>query len=282
MGANSITSNPPASPLASHAASGSALVEVFSSGGGTQSACISALICQGKLPKPDIMVIADTGREMPTTWEYLDAVIRPAMAAIGVEVHRVLTRDWVSPADKHVFHTNGSLLIPAFSNMHGTPSKLSSFCSDKWKVRVITRWLKKVHGLGRSQCRKWIGFSLDETKRVLRMQEGHEYKAGLIRFPLVHDVPTRRQEAIQIVERMGWPTPPRSRCWMCPNQSDYEWREVKERPELWNAATSLDFSIRAGDPHAFLHSTLQPLSQADLTKPDDLFSGSCASGVCFL
>jgi hypothetical protein len=36
------------------------MIEVFSSGGGTQSACISALIVQGLLPKPDIFAIADT------------------------------------------------------------------------------------------------------------------------------------------------------------------------------------------------------------------------------
>ena len=50
---------------------------------------MAALIVQGKLPKPDIMAIVDTGREMPTTWEYLDQVTRPAMKKIGIDVHRV-------------------------------------------------------------------------------------------------------------------------------------------------------------------------------------------------
>jgi len=45
----------------------SKMIEVFSSGGGTQSISITALIIQGRLPKPDFTVIADTGREMPTT-----------------------------------------------------------------------------------------------------------------------------------------------------------------------------------------------------------------------
>jgi len=43
------------------------MTEVFSTGGGTQSTAIAGLIVQGLLPKPEICVIADTGREMPTT-----------------------------------------------------------------------------------------------------------------------------------------------------------------------------------------------------------------------
>ena len=65
------------------------MIQLFSSGGGTQSCAIAALIVQGKLPKPDLCVIADTGYENDRTWEYLDAVVRPALVAIGVEVHRV-------------------------------------------------------------------------------------------------------------------------------------------------------------------------------------------------
>jgi hypothetical protein len=257
------------------------MVEIFSSGGGTQSTAIAALIVQGRLPKPDLVVIADTGREMPTTWEYLDAITRPALESVGVEVHRI-GQEFCSESAKDEFHASGTLLIPAFSNLGGGVSKLSSFCSDQWKVRVCNRWLKHNRGMTRSDFRKWIGFSFDETTRILRMMDGVEYKAGLIRFPLVHDVPTRRHEAIGIVERMGWPTPPRSRCWMCPNQSDLEWAEVKSDPKLWNAALDLDESIRDRDPNAFLHSTVKPLREADLSVEDDFFSASCPSGECFL
>lgn len=262
---------------------GVGLLEVFSTGGGTQSTAISALIIQGKLPKPDLVVIADTGREMPTTWQYLDAVVRPALKTIGLEVHRVKTSEWVSEAARDVFHQNGDLLIPAFSNLNGNPSKLSNFCSNEWKGRCVDRWIKAETGKTRSQYKKWIGFSLDETTRVLRMQRGKDYESGLIRFPLVYDVPTKRQAAIRLVEKMGWPKPPRSRCWMCPNQSDHEWAEVQtDYPELFDEAIKLDESIRERDENAYLHSAIKPLRDADLSKPDDLFSGSCPSGECFL
>lgn len=257
------------------------MIEVFSSGGGTQSACISVLILQGKLPKPDLVAIADTGREMPTTWDYMDAVWKPALEAFGVPVFRVEKEKWAAPWGKGLFATSGDLMIPAFSSIND--SKLTNFCSKAWKSEVVNRWLSQERGITRSKYRKWIGFSFDETRRILKMQEGKEWASGLIRFPLVHDKITRRHEAIKTVEDFGWPKPPRSRCWMCPNQSDMEWNEVQNNhPSLFQEAINLDESIRERDPHAYLHSSIKPLKDADLSQEDDLFSASCPSGECFI
>lgn len=46
------------------------VLEVWSCGGGVQSVAIGALIVGGKLPMPDVAVIADTGRETGRTWAY--------------------------------------------------------------------------------------------------------------------------------------------------------------------------------------------------------------------
>jgi hypothetical protein len=260
------------------------VIQVFSSGGGTQSCAIAALIVQGKLPKPDFVVIADTGREAPSTWEYLDAVVRPALASVGVEIHRLKKEEYGEAGclGDYSKKGEGDLLIPAFSTLTGQPSKMSNFCTDKWKVVVVNNYLSRVHGLTRSKYVKWIGFSFDESRRWLRMQRGAEFDRGLIRFPLV-ELRMIRHESIALVERMGWPKPPRSRCWMCPNQSDYEWAEVKtDWPDKFAEAIALDESIRQRDPHAFIHSSVKPLRDANLDKPDDLFSGSCPSGECFL
>jgi hypothetical protein len=256
--------------------------QVFSSGGGTQSTAIAALIVQGKLPKPDFVVIADTGREAPSTWEYMYAVVAPELAKIGLQVQRISKDEYGCNWGKGIFATSGHLMLPAFSDQTGEPSKLSGFCSSAWKVEVSDRWLRKLHGLKASHCVKWIGFSLDESKRVHRMMQGEDYKRGLIRFPLV-ELRLKRQDAIREVERMGWPTPPRSRCWMCPNQSDREWHEVKTQwPDKFQEAIELDESIRLRDPHAFLHNSIAPLKDANIDPHDDLFSASCPSGVCFV
>lgn len=263
------------------------MIEVFSSGGGTQSACISALIVQGKLPKPDFFVIADTGYECETTWQYLDAVIRPAMESVGVEVHRIGPewksvpahgRDWQS-------HNEETILLPLFTNQSGDTGKLSGFCSKTWKVEVVNRFLSQKFGITRSQYRKWIGFSLDEWRRAQKMMGGEEYRKGQIRFPLITDMPLKRHESILTVERMGWPTPPRSRCKICSNQGDPEWLDMKDNsPDEFAEAVALEKEIQRIDPFAWMHEACIPLDQVDLSPEPTLFDPGryCSSGVCFV
>lgn len=250
--------------------------EIFSSGGGTQSACIVALIVQGRLPKPDFCVIVDTERERSAVWEYHDAVIVPALASVGLEIHRVKKSRY---ATTDLFSTNDkNLLIPAFTNQTGDAGKLSNFCSFEWKKRVLTRFLRVEHGIATKDQMTWIGFSFDETKRIVSIMHGED--RDRIRLPLVHDVPLRREQAIKIVESMGWPTPPRSACWMCPNQGDSEWRDLKENyPADFQAAIDLEKEVQKKDPFAWLHKSCIPLEQVDFSQPDDLFS-LCKSGNC--
>ena len=258
--------------------------QVFSSGGGTQSCCIAALIVQGKLPKPDIAVIADTGYENSRTWEYMYSVVSPALKSVGVEMHRIYATDWQAPwsVGNNGFCRDGKLLLGAFTDESGCVGKLPAYCSHAWKQEPVERWLSKSQGLTRSKYQKWIGFSRDEVKRIYRMAKGDEYAKGLIRFPLLTDCPTTRYESIKVVEEAGWPTPPRSRCFMCPNQNDHEWREIKADPKMWSWALAFEKTMREKDPHAFLHSSGKPLSNVNFDLEDDLFTGKCDSGGCFL
>lgn len=262
------------------------MTNIFSHGGGTQSAAITALIVQGRLPKPDFVCIVDTERERGTTWKYLDAVIRPALAGVGLEVHRIQRSehgslpkngaDWLS-------HNGNTVLLPAFTNQTGEPGKMSGFCSKTWKLETQERFVRTVLNVPRNQQRRWIGFSLDETRRAVRMMNGEDYQNGLIWFPLIHGVPLKRQQAIAIVEAMGWPTPPRSACWMCPNQGDHEWRDLKaNHPDEFAAACALEKEVQERDPFAWFHSSCVPLGEVDFTAPDDLFTDrACSSGGCF-
>lgn len=59
---------------------------VWSYGGGTQSIAIAILVQQGRLPRPDRVVIADTGYEFRQTWQYTNEHIAPLLAEIGLEI----------------------------------------------------------------------------------------------------------------------------------------------------------------------------------------------------
>lgn len=263
-------------------------VNIFSHGGGTQSAAITALIIQGRLPKPDYVCIVDTERERSTTWAYLDAVIRPALLSVGLEVHRIQKSEWGSKpphGNDWLSHNEKTVLLPAFTSQTGDVGKMPGFCSKTWKTETQQRYCREVLGVPTNEQRNWIGFSLDESRRAIRMMGGEEYKAGLIYFPLIHGVPLKRYQAIRVVEKeMGWPTPPRSACWNCPNKTDEEWQDGKDNePEEFAAACALEKEVQLIDPNAWFHKSCIPLGEVDFTKPQesDLFERACSSGGCF-
>lgn len=251
---------------------------VWSCGGGTQSVAIGALIVQGRIRKPDIAVIADTGMEKQSTWDYLDFTLRPALASVGVEIHRVKRSEWAAPWAKELFASSGQALVPVFTTESGRVGKLPAYCSSGWKKEVVDRWLSNAHGITASKRVKWLGFSFDESRRWVK----HHGKDD-VWLPLVDGVRMKRHECVRLVESMGWPTPPRSNCWMCPNQSDDEWREVKcNRPEEFQRAVEVEREIRKQDPHAWLHKQCVPLDKVDFSKPQMEFARACDSGECFV
>ena len=257
--------------------------EVWKYGGGTQSVAIAALIIQGKLPKPDLAIIADTGKERSSTWRYMEETVAPKLAAVGVTIHRAYASEH-SYYHEGVYNRKGTLLIPAFTDESGKKGKMSGYCNKWWKQDVVNNWLRRERGIRKEDVRSWIGFSADEWPRVARMKQGEEYKAGRIHFPLF-DMNLRRQDSIALVEAMGWPTPPRSACWMCPNQTDAEWRDLKDNhPEEFAKAVETDREMRERDPNYWLHDSCQPLGTVDFSRPDDLFWRSCdpkEGAACF-
>lgn len=227
------------------------MTQVWSCGGGTQSAAIAALIVQGRLPKPDISLIVDTNREKSSTWAYLDNVLRPELAKVGVEIVRV-DRNQFKTCD--LWSTNDSvLLIPNWTTQSGEIGKTPAFCSAEWKRDVSMRYIRS---LGINSCEDWLGISLDEMSRV----RASRTKWFQLRYPLIFDVPMRRQDCINLVLEMGWPEPPRSSCWMCPNMRNAEWIDMKQNyPHDFHKAVELEREIRQRDPHAWLHESCVPL-----------------------
>ena len=106
---------------------------ILSYGGGRQTVAICVLIARGLWPKPDRIVIADTGRENPMTWAYLSAHVRPLLALLGLTVE--IAPHSLSMVDMYAH--NGDLLLPVFTQT----GKLPTFCSNEWKSRVVTRYL---------------------------------------------------------------------------------------------------------------------------------------------
>ena len=249
---------------------------MWSSGGGVQSTAIAALIVQGKLPKPDLAVIADTERELSTTWAYLNTVTIPALTKVGVTLHRVPKSKYAT-VDLYGGKDKSTLLIPAFTTQGDDIGKLPGFCSNEWKKRVIQRWATKEHGV--TAATQWVGISTDEARRASSSADGK----WATRYPLI-ELNMSRTDCLALVLSMGWPEPVRSSCWMCPNHQEDEWLwQQKHAPVDHEKAIAFDENIRTNDPFAWLHPSATPLSDVEFDKRNEvMFGKNCQTGLCFV
>jgi len=247
--------------------------QIWSSGGGTQSAAIAALIVQGHL-RPDLAIIVDTEREQSTTWKYMDEVISPALATVGMTLHRVKKSEFAT-VDLYGGKDKTDLLLPVFTNQSGDVGKMPTFCSNEWKTRVMRRWATQQ---GVTKANVWIGFSTDEMHRC-KPATSDKWRD---RYVLLERKLNRR-ECEQLVAQMGWPKPPRSSCWNCPNHTQDEWIDIRDnKPADWRKAVAFDKKIRERDPHAFLHADCVPLDEADLSEANGVLFNHCETGMCFV
>lgn len=256
---------------------------IWSCGGGRQSAAIAVLIEQGKLPVPERAVISDTSREKATTWRYLEQFIEPAMRRVGLSVEIVPHR--YSRVD--LYDKSDSLLIPAFTK--GGEGQLRTFCSGEWKRDAIYRWLREPErGYGQAQpIIQWLGFSSNEKGRC----KPSKFKWANIHWPLImgYGHCLTAVECSQLVVAHGWDEPPESCCWMCPFQSNRQWKKQQvDEPDDHAKAVEFDQRITAADERdgLFVHFSGVPLSEANLeeslTAQQPLaFGRGCESGLCW-
>lgn len=249
--------------------------QIWNFGGGVQTTAIAALIISGRLPKPDLAVIADTERELQTTWKYAEKFTIPALAAAGVPLHRV-SKSRYATVDLWGGKEGDDLLIPVYTDQSGEIGKLKTYCSNEWKVRVVQRWATIEHGV--KAATNWIGISTDEDNRAKNIGSGKWMR----RFPLI-ELGISRNECYGIVKHMGWPQPPRSSCWMCPNHREDEWAWIKKNaPNDFKKAAAFEREIQKRDPNMWLHHTCKPLEQIDFDPKNEILFGGCDTGMCFL
>jgi hypothetical protein len=253
------------------------VTQVWSCGGGTQSAAIAVLILCGKLPKPDYALMVDTERELSSTWDYMYGTLIPALEKFGLPMHLVRKSDYATK-DLYGGADNDTLLLPAYTTSEGAAGRMPTYCSAEWKRDVAMRYMRKV--LNIDQCQQWIGFSTDEMRRIRTPRT----LWCQLRYPLIFDVPMNRDTCRKIVEAYGWPTPPRSSCWMCPHHSDKEWAHIKQSyPGDFQKAVELEREFRVIDPFAYLHKLCVPLDEIEFVNEDQQQQGTdeCTSGMCF-
>lgn len=226
---------------------------VWSSGGGIQSTAIAVLICQGRLPRPDLSLMIDCGFESKRTIEYMQTVTIPRLAEAGVDFRLVPSSMYTSVK---LMTDDGHCNLPAFrKNPDGSVSHLSTHCNGVWKNYVARKYIRE-NGIDRYQ--QWLGISTDEARRSHK-SSGRQYIE--LRYPLI-ELGLSREDCVRTIRDAGWPVPIRTSCIMCPQRTMFEWLRLKvECPEDFEEACRIEEQIREIDPNVYLMPKCRPLRE---------------------
>ena len=265
------------------------MLTVISLGAGVQSSTMALMAAHGEIePMPDCAIFADTGAEPLATYGYLGWLC----GVLPFPVHRV-----------SLGNLRDELLNQGALAKHGRPpffvvrddgdaGLLNRQCTRYFKLEPIRKKVRELLGIKpRSPgpkhvaCEQWIGISQDEMIRMKR--SGVRYIAN--RWPLIEQR-MKRQDCLRWLERNGYPLPGKSACTFCPYRNNAGWRRMRdEDPVSWQEAVKVDASIRTAMPgvkksQVFVHKSLKPLDQVDLSTAEDrgqlnLFLNEC-DGMC--
>lgn len=262
-------------------------IRVLSFGAGVQSSYVARMSLLGEIPPFDHVIFADTGDEPADVYTNL-RWWSDRFEQAGVPFHVVRRPVGIAEATLSTRRTLTPLFLQAEDGSRGI---LGRKCTRDWKVAQIQGRVRELVGVaGRRHnhitdhlVTQTLGISWDEAHRMRDPQ----YTWMRHDYPLVDRRITRWDCIAEMGEDPDYPDPPRSACFHCPYHSDREWRRLRdEQPEAWDRAVEFDRAIRVpgaldhlrGTP--FLHSSLKPLDEVDLSTEEDRGQGTLWGQEC--
>jgi hypothetical protein len=242
-------------------------LRVISLGAGVQSTTMALMAAHGEIgPMPDCAIFADTGWEPSSVYRHLDWL--ETMLPFPVIRSRRHGADLGNAAIAIAHGAPRLAMIPYFTA--NPDSMLPRQCSNEFKVRVVTREIRKQLGdvnLTTGIVEQWIGISTDEMQRMKDASQAYINN----RWPLIEARMSRR-DCLAWMAKAGYPRPPKSACIFCPYHTNDEWRSLlsgEDRGRL----IEFDAAIRSGfggmKGQAFLHAQRKPIAEIDLSTAAD-------------
>ena len=246
------------------------MVDVLSYGGGHQTAGMLALIKLGRLPKPDVIIFADTGGEIPETYHHLENYAKPLADELGIPFHIVV-------------HTNKGkeeTLYDFAYRYKWIPQPFQRTCTNQFKIQVIHKAMRPYKGKEAVNC--WIGISTDEAHR----RKESRVKWITNTYPLV-DNGLSRADCDEAMRTIGMLIPPKSGCYFCPFNRTTRWREIRiHTPELYQKAIALEDNARQRVPSMTLtgKAPLKAYLEGEQLAWEELLEAEegCHTGYCFV
>tara|TARA_R110000737_G_scaffold98490_1_gene132669 strand:- start:322 stop:1074 length:753 start_codon:yes stop_codon:yes gene_type:complete len=239
-------------------------LQVLSYGGGTQSTAMLIMIDNGSLTKPDIVIHADTGSELPETIEFIKTAKDFTENKLGIPF--VIVKSHLGSLHEWYLEKNAMPIIGIRS------------CTDKWKIRPQRRYMREIVGNGKgkvlAEC--WLGITTDEERR----RTDSNVKWCGLKYPLLDDYPISREGCISLNKKQGWNVI-KSGCHCCPYQGGKTWLQLKtDHPDLFAISVEMEkrkIKVRGGKRGLYQNILLSDLT--NITLPES----ACDSHAgCFI
>lgn len=238
----------------------------LSYGGGMQTVALTILAADGKIARPDVVIMADTGDEPEGVYAHVE-VMRDYMASHGLDF--VVVQSANGPLSKFMTEKR-KVVTPMFGSRGG---QIIRVCTERWKIREVRRELRKR---GATKAVVQLGISVDEIQRM----KDSPVKWITHSYPLI-DLRLTRQDCERIIGEAGLPIPPKSACWHCPFRTPYGWQKLRnDDPISYQKAVVHE----AAFPNLYLNDSLKPIEEVVAAKdaaPELFDEGACTSGYCF-
>ncbi|WP_412538706.1 hypothetical protein R8Z50_22980 [Longispora sp. K20-0274] len=186
-------------------------IRVLSLGAGVQSSTLLLLAASGRIPRPDLAIMADTKWEPAAVYEHLHRLRRIAEQA-GIELVVVsagdIRRDALDPQSRFAS-------MPLFTlGPKGQRGMARRQCTNQYKINCIKKEVRSRLGYVHParvpagvHAVMQIGISLDEVGRA----RDSDVRYMVNSFPLL-DLGWRREDCVRHLEANGLPNTPRSSC----------------------------------------------------------------------
>ena len=264
---------------------------ILNLGAGVQSTTLELMFQEGLVLLPtgepvvlDASIFADTQDEPVAVYEHL-AWLKARPKA------KILTPSKGRISDGLLTGQNSTgqkmISIPAYTLEEGSDKegRTRRQCSKEYKIEVIERCIREeIIGVKRGQrvpkdvlVHQYIGISLDEGGRALRIQANQRHKWVKVHFPLIQQFFYTRPLCKQFLAARVPHEVPRSACVYCPFHDDNEWIAIKAVPKDWALAVKVDDGLRTTgavgnrrmNSPMYVHRSCKPIKEIEFIPRDD-------------
>lgn len=189
---------------------------ILSFGAGVNTVALMVHLINEEMPF-DEAVFADTGGELPETYDYL-RIASEYLRRHGKKLTTVRSKS--------------GALFETCVRRKVVPSQLWRWSTRDYKITPIHAYYRSLGG----HINEYMGIAYDEITRMKRSAE--PYITTL--FPLV-DAKMTRVDCVRTIEEEGLPVPPKSGCYFCPFNNLERWRQLAMvHPDLYRKAVRLE------------------------------------------